>query len=172
MEHQDKIASCKCHQRSQKSFWKGGKRRGVTHSCCQSSVCHWCCLCNHSGMIYQLLEDIGYKCTVRTSWVKLIEYGDDYNSSFSKITQKVWEPWYINHIAQINCFSYQSLGTSSGCHKCHASFHAEKTSLTLCLWDGEDMKSMLSQETHYIWHVCSSAELLSMCPTCSTANLS
>jgi len=63
---------------------RGSERHGVTHSCRQSSVCHCCCLCSHSGMIYQLLEDIWYKCTIRTSWVKLIEYSDDYNSSFSK----------------------------------------------------------------------------------------
>lgn len=48
---------------------------------------------------------------------------------------------------QINRFSYQSLETTSCCHKCHASFHTEKTALMVCLWDGEDMQSTPSQET-------------------------
>lgn len=41
-------------------------------------------------------------------------------------------------IAQINFFSYQSLETASCSHKCHASFHTEKTALTLLLLDGKD----------------------------------
>lgn len=101
-----------------------------------------------------------------------------YKNQLSKIN---WMRWWLQFIilkkqlkkcekddtlttAQINCFSYQSLGTTSCCHKCHASFHTEKIAITLCLWDGEDMQSMPSQETLYKLHAFSLVELLSVCP--------
>lgn len=77
---------------------KGDERHGVAHSCRQSSVCHCCCLCSHSGMIYQLLEDTWYKHTIRTSWGKInwMQWWLQF-IILKKMAQKVREGWYIDH---------------------------------------------------------------------------
>lgn len=89
---------------------KRGRETCVAHSCCQSSVCHCCCLCSHSGMIYQLLEDTWYRHTIRTSrgkinwmqwWLQFI--------ILKKMAQKVREGWYIDHSSDKLLFMKQPL---------------------------------------------------------------
>lgn len=167
MEHQDKMASCKCHQRSQNL---SGKRGWETW--CDTFMSSVQCM-SLSLPLQPLRDDLS---AVRGHVVQT-----HYKNPLSKIN---WMPGWLQFIilkkclrkcekddtliiAQINCFSYQSLGTNSSCHKCHASFYTEKTALTLCLWDGEDTQSVLSQETHYKWHDCSLVKLFSVCPRCT-----
>lgn len=137
MEHQDKMASCKCHQRSQNL---SGKRGWETW--CDTFMSSVQCM-SLSLPLQPLRDDLS---AVRGHVVQT-----HYKNPLSKIN---WMPGWLQFIilkkclrkcekddtliiAQINCFSYQSLGTNSSCHKCHASFYTEKTALTLFMrWRG------------------------------------
>lgn len=155
MEHQDKTAPCKCHQRSQKSFWKEWARDVVWHIPGVSPV-------HVTAAALQPLR--GDLSAARGHLVQ--------KHCKTQLSRMNWMWWWLQFIilknrlrrceeddalttAEINCFSRRSLGPALMCHKCRAGFHTGKTALTLQLGDGEATRTTAGQETHCKRRACS-----------------